>query len=307
MRHRVKLPRRLGDTFSVSSAEAAGIRPDRYSTPDLHRPFRGVRSVDEPETFKEFVDCYLPRLKAGQRFGGVTAARDWGLPIPTEWDRDEPLDVFVAPSGAPPKTPGVRGRRLRSDRASTFTLKGHPVVDPVAALFTSAAILTVTDAVIIIDALLTTASNYPDLGPGRPLSTRAEITRRLDEWQRFPGCGTIRAALPLAREKVESPKETETRLLLGRSGLPEPVVQHEVWAWGRLLGRTDLAYPMLKIAIEYEGDGHRTNKAQWRKDIERQRYLESEGWIVIRLTQADLDAKESLIASIRRAISTRQQ
>lgn len=307
MRHRIRLPRRLGDRFSVHSAEAAGIRPDRYSTPDLHRPFRGVRSVNKPATFQDFVDCYVPRLKPGQRFGGLTAARDWDLPVPTKWTRKEKLAIIVPTSGAPPKAPGVRGRRMREDRAATFILKGHPVVDPVAALFTCADTLTVPEAIVIIDALLTTAVHYPDLGPGRPLATRAEIIRRLEQWQRFPGSGTIRAALPRAREEVESPKETETRLLLVDSGLPEPVVQHEVWADGRLLGRTDLAYPQWKIAIEYEGDGHRTDKQQWRKDIQRQRYLESEGWIVIRLTQADLKSKDLLIASIRKAITSRQR
>lgn len=307
MQHRVELPGRLGEKLSVRSAAAAGIRADRYSTPDLHRPFRGVRSLLKPETFQELVDCYLPRLKPGQRFGGMTAARDWGLPVPTGWMPKEPLDVIVPSFGAPPKTPGVNGRRLREGRAMTFTLNGHPVIDPVAALFTIAATLTLPQAITIIDALLTTASNYPDLGPGRPLSTRDEILRRLDEWQRFPGCGTIRAALPHAREMVESPKETETRLLLIENGLPEPVVQHEVWADGRLLGRTDLAYPKWKIAFEYEGDGHRTDKEQWRKDIQRQRYLEGEGWIIIRLTQADLDAPEMLLASIRRAIVARHE
>jgi very-short-patch-repair endonuclease len=82
-------------------------------------------------------------------------------------------------------------------------------------------------------------------------------------------------------------------------------VQQEVWADGVLLGRIDLAYPELKVAIEYEGDGHRTDREQWRKDIQRQRHLESEGWIVIRLTQADLDTAELMIASIRRAIIAR--
>ena len=137
------------------------------------------------------------------------------------------------------------------------------------------------------------------------MTTRMEISRRLGEWGRFPGSGTIRAALPQARELVESPKETETRLLLVAGGLPEPTVQHEVWTDGRLLGRTDLAYPQWKIAIEYEGDGHRTDKEQWRKDIQRQRHLEGEGWIVIRLTQADLEAEDLLVTSIHRAIASR--
>lgn len=305
MRHKVPLRRRLGDAFSVASAEAAGIRRDRLRTPELHRPFRGVRSIDQLKTFREFMDCYVPRLKTAQRFGGITAARDWGLPLPSEWTPKEPLEVVVPSTAAPPKIRGVRGRRLREGRASTFTLRGHPVVDPVAALFMCATELTLTQAVVMLDALLTTASNYPDLGPGRPLTTRDEISRRLSEWGKFPGCGTIRAALPLARERVESPKETETRLLLIESGLPEPIVQHEVWAEGQLLGRTDLAYPQLKIAFEYEGDDHRTNKEQWRRDIQRQRHLEGEGWIVIRLTQADLDEPELLVARVRRAITAR--
>ncbi|MGO1921987.1 MAG: hypothetical protein ACTH07_11540 [Microbacterium sp.] len=225
MRHRVPLPRRLGDRFSVRSAEAAGIRPGRCSTPDLHRPFHGVRSLETPETFDDFVRCYLPRLKPGQRFGGVTAARDWGLPVPFEWKTSEPLDIVVPLSGAAPMTSGVRGRRLRDGRAETRILRGRPVIDAVAALFTCADILTASQAIIMIDALLTTASNYPDLGPGRPLASRSEVSRRLAEWGRFPGSGTIRAALPRARERVESPKETETRLLLVDNGLPEPVIR----------------------------------------------------------------------------------
>ena len=290
----------------MRSAEAAGIRPGRCSTPDLHRPFHGVRSLETPETFDDFVRCYLPRLKPGQRSGGVTAARDWGLPVPFEWKASEPLDIVVPLSGAAPKTAGVRGRRLRDGRAETRILRGRPVIDAVAALFTCADILTASQAIVMIDALLTTASNYPDLGPGRPLASREEIVRRLTEWGRFPGSGTIRQALPRARERVESPKETETRLLLVDSGLPEPVIQHEVWAGGELLGRTDLAYPEWKIAIEYEGDGHRTDKDQWRKDIQRQRHLEGEGWLVIRLTQADLKDPKLLLASIHDTIAARR-
>ncbi|GGD66946.1 hypothetical protein [Microbacterium murale] len=307
MRQKVRLHRRLGDAFSVASAAAAGIGSDRLRARELHRPFRGVRSIEAPETFQEYLGCYAPRLKSGQRFGGITAARDWGLPLPSEWTPKEPLEVVVTSSAAPPKIRGVRGRRLRENRATTFTLRGHPVVDPVAALFMCVGELTVTQSVVMLDALLTTASNYPDLGPGRPLSTRDEISRRLEEWGKFPGCGTIRAALWRARERVESPKETETRLLLVDSGLPEPSVQHEVWADGRLLGRTDLAYPEQRIAFEYEGDGHRTDKDQWRKDIQRQRHLEGQGWIVIRLTQADLDEPELLVASIRRAMAARRR
>lgn len=128
----------------------------------------------------------------------------------------------------------------------------------------------------------------------------------LGKWGRFPGSGTIRAAMPLVRDRVESPKETATRLAVTAAGLPEPVVQHEIRLDGILIARTDLAYPRLRIAIEYEGDGHRTDRAQWRTDIRRQRQLEDLGWIVIRLTEHDLHAgRASFLARLHRAIAQR--
>lgn len=232
--------------------------------------------------------------------------RLWGIPHPERWTSDEKLEVIVPPDAAPPRTAGVSGRRLAPERANTLIFDGVPVVDPVAALFTCAAELTLDDAVIAMDALVTTASNYPGLVRLRPLSTLVEIDERLGIWSRFPGCGTIRRALPLARERVESPKETETRLVMLTAGLPEPVVQHEIRADGSVVARVDLAYPELKIAIEYEGDGHRVDKEQWRIDIRRQRDLEDHGWVVIRLTEADLaDGGASFLARIRHAIASR--
>lgn len=91
--------------------------------------------------------------------------------------------------------------------------------------------------------------------------------------------------------------------MIVRAGLPEPVVQYEVREGGILLARVDLAYPDLRIAIEYEGDGHRTDKRQWRTDIRRQRDLEDRGWTVIRLTELDLRDTGAIIARIRRAVA----
>lgn len=305
MHHRKALPRRLGETFTVGQATAAGVGRYRSGTADLHRPFRGVRSTTVASDFDGLLHSCAERLKEGQRFGGRTAARHWGMPVDVFWRPVEPYEVMVPPNGAPPRTPGITGRRLKQQRAQTWRLDGVPVVDPVATLFTCAHELSLQQAVVMIDALVTDADDYPNLRWGRPAATLEVIARRLEEWGRFTGCGIIREALALARERVESPKETETRLLLVEAGLPEPVVQHEVRDGGRLVVRIDLAYPELKIAIEYEGDGHRTDPAQWRRDIQRQRELEARGWIVIRLTQEDLRDPRHLLRSIRSAIHAR--
>lgn len=306
MRHRISLPSDLAESFAVKDAVALGVGKWRSSTPDLHRPFRGVRSARPPDSFRAMVACYLPRMKPRQRFVGLSAMRLWGIPHPRRWRSDELLEIAVPRNATPPKVAGIKGRRLNEDRARTWRIAGAYVVDPVAAVFSCAGGLTLDQAVKAIDALLTESTNYPRRVSGFPSINRAEIAARLAEWRRFPGRATILAALEFAREKVESPKETETRLLIVRSGLPEPEVQHEVFDDGLFIARIDLAYPELKIAIEYEGDGHRTDRDQWRRDIQRQRDLEDRGWIVIRLTQADLaDGSAALLARIRRAIASR--
>jgi very-short-patch-repair endonuclease len=265
-----------------------------------------MRSAAVPDTFLVLIDCYRPRLRPGQAFAGRTAVRLWGLPLPWGWIAAEPLDIAVPLHLNPPSLAGVRGRRLAAHKVRHWTVRGVDAVDAVAAVFSCASELTLLDAVVLIDALLTDADNYRELVGGRPFATRADLERRLAEWGRFPGSGTVRKALRLARERVESPKETETRLLIRAAGFAEPVVQHEVRDGGRLVARPDLSYPDLKIAIEYEGDGHRTDKAQWRRDIQRQRDLEDRGWIVIRLTQADLDeGGAGLFARLRGAIASR--
>ncbi|MGN8025507.1 endonuclease domain-containing protein [Microbacterium sp. 22242] len=307
MHHRIPLPPSLGTAFTLREAAAAGIGRARSDARDLHRPFCGVRASSSPESFADLVACGARRLKPRQRFVGVTAARLWGLPHPRRWDPTEPLEIVVPPDATPPKSRGIRGRRLIEDRARTWRIGSLPVVDPVAAVLSCAEDLDLMQAVVLLDALLTRADDYPGLLTGRPVISCDEIDDRVRRWARFPGRSTMLSALPLARVGVESPKETESRLLLVGAGLPEPVVQHEVRDGRRLVARVDLAYPQWKIAIEYEGDGHRTDVMQWRRDIRRQRDLEDRGWLVIRITQLDLtEGLGALVARIRRAIALRQ-
>ncbi|UJP10107.1 hypothetical protein L2X99_17435 [Microbacterium sp. KUDC0406] len=307
MRHRIELPARLGTRFSLREAQAAGVGVWRSSTRDLARPFRGVRATEAPETFLATAKCCSPRMRPSHRYVGRTAMRIWGIPHPVRWTKEEPLHIAVPRETTPPKITGVKGRRLDRHRARTSRVHGMSVIDPIAAVFSTAHELTVAQLVTALDAILATCDHYPDLYAGKPLITVAEVEQRLVEWAGFTGCGRVRAAVSLARVGVESPKETETRLLLIEAGLPEPVVQHEVRDAGRFIARVDLAYPELGIAIEYEGDGHRTSKDQWRTDIRRQRDLEDRGWIVIRLTQADLEAsgREALLTRVRNAIASR--
>ncbi|MGF2948428.1 endonuclease domain-containing protein [Microbacterium alcoholitolerans] len=306
MRRSQPLPRRLGDRFTTRAAVAAGVSRSRRDARDLARPFHGTRAVRVPVTLRDLIDSYRTIMLAGQTFVGRTAMRLWGLPHPVLWNRSEPLHICVVPHAAPPRGAGVRGRRLSPRRAGRRVFTGAAVVDPVAAVLTSMPDLTFAQLVAAFDALLTDADNYPGIKAPRPLATREQVRQRLEEWGRFKGCATARTAFGLAREHVESPKESETRVLIVQEGLPEPVVQWDVFDGSRLVARVDLAYPDLKIAMEYDGDGHRTDKEQWRTDIRRQRDLEHLGWIVLHLTESDLEDPAAFIAQLRRALAIRQ-
>ncbi|MFJ4223006.1 hypothetical protein [Microbacterium sp. NPDC089695] len=278
MRHVTEIPTTLGAHFHVAQSGALGIGRGRTDAADLTRPFHGVRSIERPTTFIETVRAYLPRLRDGQRFIGRTAVRLWQLPHPRPWRPGEPLEIAVAPDRSPPRARGVSGRRLLESRAQTCRVQGAPAVDPVAAVLSLVPRLSTGELIVLFDALVTTSVNYPGLDiVRRPILTTEEIGERMDEWGRFPGAVVARRALGSTREAVESPKATQTRLMIVAAGLPEPTIQHEVWAGREFVARIDLSYPRSLIGIEYEGDGHRTDKAQWRRDVARQRRLEDLG------------------------------
>lgn len=267
-----------------------------------------MRSVATPSTPLALVQSLVPRLRTGQLIAGATALRVWRYPHPGRWMLSDDVDVVVATGTPRPRTRGVRAHRLAAGRAQAWTVDGIPVIDPVAAVFMCARSLTDDQVVTALDALATTSESYPGRFAGRPRFDTVVIANRLAEWGRFPGSGRVRRALASTRGGVESPKETETRLMIVSHGLPEPEIQVEVSSDGVLVARLDLAYPALRIAIEYEGDGHRTDRDQWRRDIQRQRALEDLGWIVIRLTQLDLsDDGRLLLDRLRRALASRRR
>jgi hypothetical protein len=68
------------------------------------------------------------------------------------------------------------------------------------------------------------------------------------------GVRTLRKTLESYRHApLESPLERRFLKLLRAAGVPEPEVQHEIHAHGRLIARVDFAYPDLRLGIEVDG------------------------------------------------------
>src|SRR5690625_6347130 len=84
------------------------------------------------------------------------------------------------------------------------------------------------------------------------------LRRQAEEARGIHGIKRVRVALGDARERVESPKETEMRLLLKSSGFGELDLNHEVRAPAPGVGsRLDIYSPHLRVAIGYIDFWHR--------------------------------------------------
>ena len=79
-------------------------------------------------------------------------------------------------------------------------------------------------------------------------------------------------------------------MLVIEAGYPPPQTQIPVYGpYGELVGIVDMGWEDIKIALEYEGDHHRTNRRVFNNDIARHETMTTDlGWIAIRVTAADV-------------------
>ena len=134
------------------------------------------------------------------------------------------------------------------------------------------------------------------------------------------GLPQLRRALDLVDAGAESPRETWLRLLLIGAGYPRPTTQIPVLGpSGRPRYYLDMGWEALQLAVEYDGDHHRTDRAQFGNDIERLEYCNDVGWQVIRVAAANRpaevlrrvgrawDARSALAATSTRTSAPRTQ
>ncbi|ROS54050.1 hypothetical protein [Frigoribacterium sp. PhB118] len=325
---RIVVPLPLADRpFAVDEAHRAGLGIGRLRGPDLAAPHRGVRYVvdghpdpdDVPRDLAVRARDVLPVMLDDWRFSRVTALGLWGLPVPW-WVRDgrEPLHV-TSIEGRGPRRPGVATHRAGaaasradptdrraglgpSDRPPMSRVDGLPVDEPVTAWVECGSLLSLTDLVRAGDALAGCWSPHV-AARERPV---AQFERALHDARGRRGVARVREAFELVRPGVESPKETELRLLLTRAGLPEPEINVRTFDdRGRYLGKPDLRYARCEVAVEYEGDEHRRDPGRFRQDILRRERFADAGWRTVRCTDDDLHGRraDELVARVRRLLS----
>lgn len=284
-------PELRGSAIRTSTASDHALTRWRLRAKDIDHPYRGVSAVGlDLAAMRDLAAAFLPVMEHGQTFSHTTALALHGAPLPT-LPRD--LHVSVAFPRTPPRRPGVRGHSL-TDAPAMF-LDGMPVAPAVVAWAQSASLLAREDLVAVGDHIVLDARR-------EPLGSLDQLQQIAEAWRGRHGSARLAWAAPRVRVGVRSRPETHLRLLLVRSGLPEPCVAYPVTVAGGIVLHPDIAYPDQRLALEYEGDGHRS-RAEWERDIERRELLADVDWRTIRVTSMHLRDPLALVARVQRHLA----
>lgn len=210
---------------------------------------------------------------------GIVAGRSAAAVHGAQWVDDRAPAQLLHPHRRPPA--GIRTWSDTVARDEVQVIAGLPTTTAARTALDLACRNPVGAAVPAIDALArATALNLADV---HALSERYAGRR---------GITRARRALTLVDAGAQSPRETWLRLLLIEAGFPRPQTQIPVYdPYGVLLAVLDMGWRDIKVAVEYEGDHHRTDRRVFNHDITRLETLTMElGWIVVRVTVEDTRA-----------------
>jgi Protein of unknown function (DUF559) len=191
-----------------------------------------------------------------------------------QWvDADVPIEL-IAPNARPQSGLVIRNETLADDE---ITHVGRlPVTTPARTAYDLGRHLPRGQAVARIDALMRAT----------PFSVEDVLLLA----KRYPGARglrRLRVALPDVDGGAASPRETWLRLLLIEAGLPAPTTQIPVLDGYRPIAFLDMGWEEFKVAAEYDGDQHRSDRRQYVKDIRRHEVLDNLGWHVVRVVSED--------------------
>ncbi|WP_041312700.1 hypothetical protein [Mycobacterium sp. JS623] len=265
----------MGENFIGSEAVASRVvtrrelrRWYRPMYPNVHRQ-RG----SEPSLADRTVGAWLWSKRNGIVTGAAASALHGA-----EWvDDDVPIELLWN-NTHPPGGIIVRNERVTDDE---WTWLGQlPVTTPARTAFDLGRYLERGQAVARLDALLRAA----------PFSIE-DVLLLTKRYKGARGVAKLKAVLPLVDGGAASPQETRLRLIFIDAGLPKPTTQIAIYdECGRYVRMIDMGWEDFMVGAEYDGDQHRTDRAQYVKDMRVWPKLARLGWNVVRAIKEDSDA-----------------
>jgi hypothetical protein len=125
----------------------------------------------------------------------------------------------------------------------------------------------------------------------------------LEVAQRHPhvkGLRQVGRLLELVDAGAQSPRETWLRLLLMAAGFPRPQTQIPVLRPdGYSHYFLDMGWPEIMLAVEYDGEQHRVDRAVYDDDLVRSEYISHVGWRRVRVIAGH--RKPDIVRRVRQA------
>lgn len=262
------------------------MSPSRLRARDLDRPYRGIRiTVGSLREERDRILAFAPRLPPRAFLFGASAAILWGIPLPPS--RTRAVDVAVRAGARRLDAVGVAAHHVRIDDVDIVERDGIRVTTPARTWCDLAA------GGMPLEPLVAAGDRIIHRRDG--WGTRDDLRRALARWDGRRGSRTLRAAVPLLSERADSAPESIMRVRILAAGFTPPAVNLELRLGSGRRARLDLSWPRELVALEYEGDHHRTDPAQWHRDLARSGELQVDGWRVLRATAADLRDSRALL------------
>lgn len=280
---RLAILARMEGPFVGAEAVSRGL-VHKYALLSRFRPiYPGVYLPREvTPNFRQRAEAAWLWSHRGGVLSGLTAARLYGA----KWiDEALPIELIWS-NGRPPPDIRTFRERLRADERGLRA--GLPVTSAPRTAYDIGRRGRLGDAVARLDAL----GNAADF-------TAQEVEELADTHRGARGVRQLRMALALHDAGAQSPQETWLRLLVMKAGFPRPKTQIPVSVGGRVKYYLDMGWEDCMIAIEYDGDHHRTDRSQFHRDIVRLEELAALGWIIIRIAAGT--PQREIVARLQRA------
>lgn len=235
---------------------------------------------------------------------------DIRIAVPTNPKRArQPLAPIAFTDGELPRPSGagravsLRRRRSRLQADDVEVINGLPVTTLLRTAVDCAFDLPARESITVVDSAVRVLCRPDRLHPQRAKAkwerVRPQLLAAVEAEGPRRGAVRTRAVAAMASPFSESPGESLTRRLMVALGLPPPELQYEILldadGGQRFL---DLAWPDLRLAIEFDGRSkYSVNDDIWEEKL-RQDAIGAMGWSFIRVTYADLNDEERLASRV---------
>lgn len=299
----MEIPPQLADApFTSAQAREAGLTRGmlRRLLADhrIARVLQGVyRRADLPDTLESRAKAAALVVTPGAVAVDRLAAWILGIDILDFRELDElpPLEMFVLRGHARIKRRGCKGGERDLLPEDIIFVSGLRITSPLRTAMDLGCKLSRRAALAALDAFMRKWG-----------ITHAQMYALLPRYFRRRGVVQLRQLIPLADPRAESSGESWTRLEIIDAGLPCPTSQYWIVIDGVPVFRLDLAYPELKICVEYDGkEFHGEDQKEY--DRLRRKWLRDHGWIVIVVTKDDFKGEplDTWVRELREGIAER--